>query len=114
MTEDIIVEDFDNKILINVGGCHVGTVSAHSCVPSANGGKINQTFEVIYYINYFTESNLTINFFQIMMRSLDNLNSVECSTVIIESHQSCNCGCGEETKKCTNKQVNLLLFNFTN
>lgn len=37
----------------------------------------------------------------------DGMSEMACSTVHIESHDSCKCGCDVEAAQCSNLQVSL-------
>jgi len=67
------------------GVCHEGNVY-HQCVPKS-GARTNQVFEVL-----------------LRKTNADGMSEMACSTVHIESHDSCKCGCDVEAAQCSNLQ----------
>ena len=65
------------------GVCHVGNLY-HHCVPAAGARRAER--------------------FQVMFRTMQN-SQLECSTVEVEVHDSCKCGCDVEASSCSPKQV---------
>ncbi len=65
------------------GACHIGASSAHRCVPSIAGRETRR--------------------FDVILRKADD--SIACSTVDVEAHSACDCGCEPDAAlECNEKQ----------
>ncbi len=74
------------------GVCHQGNVY-HQCVPNT-GSRVDRKVEVLFRR---TDS--------------DGQGSLECSTVSVEEHESCKCGCDVEAVHCKDTQVRIYVLN---
>ena len=70
------------------GVCHVGNLY-HHCVPGAGARRIER--------------------YQVMLRRLQD-SQLECTTVEVEAHDHCKCGCDVDASNCTAKQVRFLIL----
>lgn len=85
------------------GVCHQGNLY-HQCVPH-DKERGTKTFKVKVSIEKQSSRGIESRFIldQVMFRRLNSI--VECSSVTLETHNSCKCGCDLESANCSEKQV---------
>ncbi len=90
-----VVEVIPSHVVVpRCGGvCHQGNLY-HHCVPET-GQRSSQSFQVM---------------FRLMDSSVGNgQQQTECSSIEVETHEKCKCGCDVEANKCSPKQVGNVL-----